>query len=173
SLRDASEGGRLPLVFDTSPCAYRMKKRLAGRLSVQDSIEFVHDTVLPRLTTRPQAGTVAIHPVCSVRKMGLVDKLMTIAGRCSAGVATADEVQCCGFAGDRGFVRPELNEHALRHLKNSLPADCASGYSTSRTCEIGLSERAQFAYQSILYLVERRSARDERAPPATGQTDAD
>ncbi|MGZ5240201.1 MAG: FAD-binding and (Fe-S)-binding domain-containing protein [Caldimonas sp.] len=173
SLRDASEGGRLPLVFDTSPCAYRMKKRLAGRLSVQDSIEFVHDTVLPRLTTRPQAGTVAIHPVCSVRKMGLVDKLMTIAGRCSAGVATADEVQCCGFAGDRGFVRPELDEHALRHLKTSLPADCASGYSTSRTCEIGLSERAQFAYQSILYLVERRSARDERAPPATGQTDAD
>ncbi|MGZ5235791.1 MAG: (Fe-S)-binding protein, partial [Caldimonas sp.] len=173
SLRDASEGGRLPLVFDTSPCAYRMKKRLAGRLSVQDSIEFVHDTVLPRLTTRPQAGTVAIHPVCSVRKMGLVDKLMAIAGRCSAGVATADEVQCCGFAGDRGFVRPELDEHALRHLKTSLPADCASGYSTSRTCEIGLSERAQFAYQSILYLVERRSARDERAPPATGQTDAD
>lgn len=63
--------------------------------------------------------------------------------------------QCCGFAGDRGFVRPELNEHALRRLKASLPADCATGYSTSRTCEIGLSEQARFPYQSILYLVER------------------
>jgi D-lactate dehydrogenase len=135
-----------------------MKKYIAGRLAIQDSIEFVHDAVLPRLNLTPQPQAVAVHPVCSVRKMGTVDKLMAIAGRCSAQVVTTDEVQCCGFAGDRGFVRPELNEHALRHLKASLPANCASGYSTSRTCEIGLSEQATFAYQSILYLVERCSA---------------
>ncbi len=154
ALRDASEGGRWPIVFDTSPCTYRMQRHLAGRLDLQDSIEFVHDLVLPRITTRPQPGPVAVHPVCSVRKMGTVDKLMAIARHCSAEVVTSDEVQCCGFAGDRGFIRPELNEHALRHLKASLPAHCASGYSTSRTCEIGLSEQAAFPYQSILYLVE-------------------
>ena len=122
---------------------------------MQDSIEFVHDMVLPRLTIRQQPQAVAVHPVCSVRKMGTVDKLLAIAGRCSASVVTTDEVQCCGFAGDRGFIRPELNEHALRHLKGSLPANCATGYSSSRTCEIGLSEQAEFPYQSILYLVER------------------
>jgi len=158
ALRDASEGGRWPIVFDTSPCAYRMKRYVADRLKIQDSIEFVHDAVLPRVTLTPQPQAVAVHPVCSVRKMGTVDKLMAIAARCSAQVVATDEVQCCGFAGDRGFIRPELNEHALRHLKASLPAGCASGYSTSRTCEIGLSEQAAFAYQSILYLVERCSA---------------
>jgi D-lactate dehydrogenase len=67
-------------------------------------------------------------------------------------------VQCCGFAGERGFMRPELNEHALRHLRAALPAGCASGYSSSRTCEIGLSEVAEMPYESILYLVERCSA---------------
>ena len=51
-------------------------------------------------------------------------------------------------------------------LKASLPADCARGYSTSRTCEIDLSEQAGFAYQSILVLVERcASDRGEVAPP--------
>jgi len=158
ALRDASEGGRWTIVFDTSPCAYRMKKYLAGRLTLQDSIEFVHDVVLPRVTIAPQPQAVAVHPVCSVRKMGTVDKLLAIAGRCSGHVVTTEEVQCCGFAGDRGFIRPELNEHALRHLKASLPADCTHGYSSSRTCEIGLSEHAAFPYQSILYLVERCSA---------------
>ena len=158
ALREASDGGRWPIVFDTSPCAYRMKKYLAGRLQVQDCIEFVHDVVLPRVTIEAQQACVAVHPVCSVRKMDTVDKLMTIAGRCSSTVVTTDPVQCCGFAGDRGFVRPELNEHALRHLKAALPAECAQGYSTSRTCEIGLSEQAGFAFQSILYLVERSSA---------------
>jgi D-lactate dehydrogenase len=158
ALRDASEGGRWPIVFDTSPCAYRMMKVVSGRLQIQDSIEFVHDMVLPRLTITPQPQAVAVHPVCSVRKMGTTDKLMSIAGRCSGRVVTIDEVQCCGFAGERGFMRPELNEHALRHLKGSLPSDCTSGYSTSRTCEIGLSEMAEMPYESILYLVERCSA---------------
>lgn len=153
-LRDASRGGELPIVFDTSPCAYRMKRFLADRLNVVDAIEFVHDEVLPRVALQPQAGTVAIHPVCSVRKMGSADKLATIAARCSAQVVTVDEVQCCGFAGDRGFSHPELNEHALRHLRSSLPADCHAGYSSSRTCEIGLSEMAGVPYRSILELVE-------------------
>ena len=34
-LREASENGRWPIVFDTSPCAYRMKKVLAGSLAIQ------------------------------------------------------------------------------------------------------------------------------------------
>ena len=172
ALAEASDGGRWPIVFDTSPCSYRMKKFLAGRLPVQDSIEFVHDTLLDRVEIAPQPEPAAVHPVCSVRKMGSVDKLLAIAARCSRAVIEVDEVLCCGFAGDRGFVRPELNEHALRRLKNSLPADCTSGYSSSRTCEIGLSEQAGFPYRSILYLVERcaaaRPAQAGAAAPAGG-----
>ncbi len=155
--RKPDGSGHWPIVFDTSPCAYRMKRLLADRLPVHDSIEFVHDTLLPRLSLKPQAEPVAIHPVCSVRKMGSTDKLMAIAARCSAQVVAVDAVQCCGFAGDRGFMRPELNAHALRHLKAALPAGCEQGYSSSRTCEIGLSEMAGLPYQSILYLVERCS----------------
>jgi D-lactate dehydrogenase len=130
-----------------------MKRWLAGRLDVRDSVEFVHDMVLPRVALERQADAVAIHPVCSVRKMGTVDKLTAIAARCSAEVVCVDEVTCCGFAGDTGFNRPELNAHALQHLKPGLPDSCRAGYSTSRTCEIGLSEHAQIPYQSILYLV--------------------
>jgi D-lactate dehydrogenase len=159
-LLDASEGGRLPIVFDTSPCAYRMKRKVEGRLTVLDSIEFIHDAVLPRVQITPQATPVAIHPVCSVRKMGTVDKLGAIAARCSAQVVTVDEVLCCGFAGDKGFNRPELNAHALRHLKPGLPAGCTAGYSSSRTCEIGLSEYAQMPYRSFIQLVDACASAD-------------
>jgi D-lactate dehydrogenase len=170
ALHDASEGGRWRIVFDTSPCSYRMKKALADSLEITDSIDFVHDTVLSRLAITPRPGTVAVHPVCSVRKMGSVDKLLTIARHCSESVATSEAVQCCGFAGDRGFVRPELNEHALRHLKESLPAVCSAGVSSSRTCEIGLSDAAGFPYRSILYLVERCSALAEGAGSSASAT---
>jgi D-lactate dehydrogenase len=154
ALRDASDGGALPIVFDTSPCAYRMKRYLGHRLAVQDSLEFIEDAVLPRVRIERRNAPVAIHPVCSVRKMGTVDRLVRIAGHCSTDVVTVDEVLCCGFAGDKGFTRPELNEYALRHLRAALPAGCTAGYSSSRTCEIGLSEQSGFPYDSIIRLVD-------------------
>ena len=154
ALREASGGGRLPIVFDTSPCAWRMRRTCGERLAILDVVEFVHDRVLDRVRLEPRAHPVAVHPVCSVRKMGTTDKLAAIAASCSARVVTVPEVQCCGFAGDKGFSRPELNEHALRHLMAALPSDCQAGYSTSRTCEIGLSEQAGFPYRSIVQLVD-------------------
>jgi len=167
ALREASEDGRWPIVFDTSPCAYRMRRYCEGRLAVRDCIEFIHDIVLPRVAIERQDDPVVIHPVCSVRKMGTVDKLAAIAERCSAEVITVNDVLCCGFAGDKGFSRPELNEHALRHLKQSIPDGCTHGYSSSRTCEIGLSEQAGFPYRSIIHLVDACASVKENAtqPP--------
>jgi len=154
ALLEASDNGRWPIVFDTSPCAYRMQRYCHGRIAVQDSIEFIHDTVLPRVAIAPGREPVVVHPVCSVRKMGTVDKLTAIAGHCSPEVVAVDDVLCCGFAGEKGFNRPELNEFALRRLKNAIPPGCTHGYSSSRTCEIGLSEQAGFPYRSIIHLVD-------------------
>ena len=161
ALRDVSGNGRFPIVFDTSPCTYRMRRRAMPGLPVQDSIEFIHDSILPRVEIEARDAPVAIHPVCSVRKMGSVDRLAAIAGRCSREVIEVDEVLCCGFAGDKGFNRPELNEHALRHLKATVASRCAQGYSSSPTCEIGLSEQAGFPYRSIIRLVDACARRSE------------
>jgi D-lactate dehydrogenase len=73
-------------------------------------------------------------------------------------------VSCCGFAGDRGFTHPELNAHALRHLKAALPAGCGVGYSSSRTCEIGLSQHAGVPYRSIIALVDACAQALEASP---------
>jgi D-lactate dehydrogenase len=168
-LAEASDGGRYPIVFDTSPCAYTMKRFVQGRLTVLDSIEFLQERVAPRLEFERKSEPVAIHPVCSVRKMGTVDQLAALAARCSGEVVRMEEVLCCGFAGDKGFNRPELNEHALRHLKEALPAGCHTGYSSSRTCEIGLSEVAGFPFHSIIRLVDACT----RATVANGPAEAE
>jgi hypothetical protein len=54
-------------------------------------------------------------------------------------------------------MRPELNEHALRGLRAALPAECSGGCSSSRACEIGLSESSGPPCESFLDLVERAS----------------
>ncbi|MBW2583162.1 MAG: 4Fe-4S ferredoxin, partial [Deltaproteobacteria bacterium] len=92
--------------------------------------------------------------VCSAKKMGLEADFRRLAEMCAAKVVTP-EVLCCGFAGDRGFTVPELNAFGLRRLKKQLSADVNAGYSTSRTCEIGLTTYSGIDYRSILYLVDR------------------
>ena len=155
ALMKASDNGRLPIVMDASACTWRMKTFLGERLVVQDSVEFLHDAVLPRLTPKPQAEPVLVHVNCGARKMGLDDKMAALAKACATTVVTPEGVGCCGFAGDKGFTHPELNDHALRNLESQLPQGCEAGYSSNRTCEIGLAEHADLPYRSIVTLLDR------------------
>ena len=147
ALREASEDGRWPIVFDTSPCAYRMKRRPDGRLNVQDSIEFIHDTCSRASRSRPSREPVVVHPVCSVRKMGTVEKLSAIAwalqprrhrgersallrlrrrqGLQSSGAERARSTPSAASPSSRLharlFVEPHLRDRAIRAGGLSLP----------------------------------------------------
>ncbi|HIJ61840.1 MAG TPA: FAD-binding oxidoreductase [Rhodospirillaceae bacterium] len=157
ALSRASDGGRLPIVIDASTCGWRMHSVLAGRLPVVDLVAFLHDRVLPKLTIRRQAEPVLLHLNCGARKLGLEDKLLALARACAVRVVVPDGVTCCGFAGDKGFTTPELNDHALRRLAAQVPAGTEAGYSSNRTCEIGLADCAGVPFRSIVYLLDRVS----------------
>ena len=154
ALLQISDNGRLPILCDMSPCLFHMKETLDKRLQLYEPIRFTLDFLAPRLVFEKVPGPVAIHTVCSAKKMGLEADFHKLAGMCAEKVVTP-EVICCGFAGDRGFTVPELNAFGLRRLKKQLPPDVNSGYSTSRTCEIGLTTHSGIDYRSILYLVNR------------------
>jgi D-lactate dehydrogenase len=154
ALREASRDGEIPIVSDTSPCSYRLKNNLPEHLRPLDSIEFIHDHMMDRLTFSKKPDAVALHVTCSGRKMGLEGKLKAIGDACAEMAVIPDSVGCCGWAGDKGWSTPELNEHALRTLKDELPKGCSSGYSHSRTCEIGLTTHGEVSYRSIVYLVD-------------------
>lgn len=163
ALLKASENGRYPVLCDMSPCLYTMKENMQSGLKLYEPVEFILDFLLPNLEITPLEETITVFEVCSLKKMGLEDKLIELAQKCAAGVIVP-EANCCGFAGDRGFSFPELNEHGLRDLKNQLPAGVKLGYSTSRTCEIGLSLHTGISFQSIVYLVDKVSKSKKMIP---------
>jgi D-lactate dehydrogenase len=134
-----------------------MKANSDERLKLMEPIEFVLTHLMDKLEFTPQDVKVAVHPTCSTRKMGLEDKLEELARACAKDVVMPEDVYCCGFAGDRGFNFPELNEAALKDLKDHV-CTCDAGYSTSKTCEIGLSLHGGIPYRSILYLVDDASS---------------
>ncbi len=152
-LLEASKNGAIPVLCDTSPCLQRMKATLDKRLMLYEPIEFVLTFLMDKLTFSRKTATIAIHPTCSTRKMGLENKLLELAQACATRVVWPQDIYCCGFAGDRGFNFPELNESALADLEQHV-CSCEAGYSTSKTCEIGLSLHAGIPYRSLLYLVD-------------------
>ncbi len=155
ALRVASENGRHPILCDTSPCLARMQKEIRG-LALFEPIAFAQRFLLPRLRITPVQRRIALHPTCSTRLMGLTEALVDLARHLAGEVVLPQGILCCGFSGDKGFNRPELNASALATLAGQVEG-CAEGYSTSRTCEIGLSHHGRIPYRNILYLLDECS----------------
>jgi D-lactate dehydrogenase len=143
-----SEQGRLPVVIDTGPETLR-----------PDDVPRLHRvscTTLCSLNIHLRADFIARHPVCSITQLGLTPKLEAIAKACSASVLATLAAGCCAFAGDRGFLLPELTASATRleaaEVKAKKPSEC---YSSSRTCEIGMTRATGHVHRSFLYLLEK------------------
>ncbi|MCF7824837.1 MAG: FAD-binding oxidoreductase [Candidatus Marinimicrobia bacterium] len=167
SLWRTSRKGSLPIVVDTSPCTYKMQHYdsvLEGEalkqwqnLKIIDIIEYLNDTIIPRLEIREKLEKVILHPTCSTRKMGLEGKMHDLACTCAHEAIIPEEVGCCGFAGDRGFLVPELTESAtLREGEEVKRMESVQGYySSSRTCEMGMSNATDETYSSLIHLVHK------------------
>ena len=168
---DWSQGGRLPVVIDSSSCAYTI---LTGReyLSVEDQakfdrmqlldpVEYLYSHVMPRLKgLTPLQRSVILHPNCSAVKLGLGEKMVAVAKACASSVTVPVNLRCCGFAGDRGLLFPELNASAAQpEAEEVLRRDYDGYYSSNLTCEMGMAQATGKPYQSIVYLVEEATRR--------------
>jgi D-lactate dehydrogenase len=160
-----SDHGKLPVVVDASPCTYGLltarpyltaeNQQKFDKLRILDSVAFAHDRLLPALKVKRRAGAVALHPVCSLMKLNLTAKLEAVARACCDTVTIPQSAGCCGFAGDRGFTFPELTEAATRMEAAEVRAGSFDGhYSSSRTCEIGMTRATGAVYRSYIHLLE-------------------
>jgi D-lactate dehydrogenase len=154
----ASNKGEYPILCDMSPCLFTMKENMEPSMKLYEPVEFILNYLIPKFEITPIEETISVFAVCSMKKMGLEDKLVQLSRMCAKEVVVL-ETNCCGFAGDRGFFFPELNKHGLRNIKIQIPENVTEGYSTSRTCEIGLTEHSGISFKSIVYLVDRVSTK--------------
>jgi D-lactate dehydrogenase len=154
AIAAASENGKYPVLLDTSPCLSTLKEALGNnsglRLSLYEPVEFIHNFLLDKLDFTPVKENVAVHVPCSSKKMGLENTFMKVASMCATNVQ-ASGIPCCGMAGDRGMRFPELTAGSLQHL---AVGGCSDGYSTSRTCEMSLTNHSGVSFRNVVYLVD-------------------
>lgn len=162
-----SEAGLHPVVMDVSSCTQTLRacrpwldadnQARFDRLRIYDSIEFLNDWVLPALQIQHPIDKVVLHPVCSLQKMKLYDKNLALARACAREVIVPEGAACCGMAGDRGFLVPELSQSAVQEEATGVKkAGPASGhYASACTCELALSQATGERYQSMAHLVQK------------------
>jgi D-lactate dehydrogenase len=156
-----SGGGRLPVVIDATSCAHGIVTEvpLEG-VEVLDSIAWVHDHLLERLELRRKLGSVVVHPTCASTHLGLSGKLATIAGRIADDVLIPAGTTCCGMAGDRGWIHPELPDSALRDVARELEGRTFDAcISSNRTCEAALQAVTGRPYASFVLALEELTRR--------------
>ncbi|AQQ59810.1 lactate dehydrogenase [Helicobacter bilis] len=111
---------QIHIVCDHSACSYELKnglKELDSTLTILDMPECIESTLLPRLHITPLDEDIALYAMCSTRKGKWDKSLESIAKTCTSGeVIVHSKTQCCGFAGNKGFICSELNALALREL---------------------------------------------------------
>ncbi|MDQ0754181.1 FAD-binding and (Fe-S)-binding domain-containing protein [Arthrobacter sp. B3I4] len=163
-LYAASGQGRLPVVCDAASCTEGLDtmKRLAAEsgeryagLRFVDSVEFVHQHVLGKLTVTSPVGSMALHPTCSSTQLGTNGALMDIARTVTEDVFVPLNWGCCAFAGDRGLLHPELTDSATDKQAREINEREFDAYaSTNRTCELGMSKATGHSYRHLLEILE-------------------
>jgi D-lactate dehydrogenase len=165
ALWAASREGKDPVVTDASPCAGTLQELGAAhlaatgrRLRMLDFPAFWAAEVLSsRPVSRRRPGTAVLHPTCTLVKTGGLDDLLRVARAHSEAVVVPPGAECCGFAGDRGFLVPELTASATvreaADVRESASGPGVGFYSTCRTCEIGMSRAVGRPYLSLVHLV--------------------
>jgi len=69
-LSRASQEGRYPVLFDTSPCLYRVRETISGqtKLKLYEPVEFVLQFLVSRLVFKALPVTVAVHGTAAPRR---------------------------------------------------------------------------------------------------------
>lgn len=164
-LWQSSAQGKWPVVVDVTSCTQTIKsypnyltaenKIRFEKLTFIDVIDFAAERLIPQLKISKPKESIVFHPVCSVTKMGSLPNLQQIGKACAKQADIPVFAGCCGMAGDRGFYFPPLTASATKKEAGEVKQTRYDGYySSSRTCEMALSESVGKNYESVLKLLD-------------------
>lgn len=169
SILKWSKDGQLPVVVDAASCTYGLISQVPEHISgdllaryskvrIIDSIQWCHELVA-NLDIDKVAETIVVHPGCSVTKMGLSNQLLQLADKVADNVVVPVGTGCCGTAGDRGLLHPELVLSATRDERANMPVVADAWLSDNRTCEMGLRQATGKPYESFVFMLEKATRR--------------
>jgi D-lactate dehydrogenase len=156
SVRRWTGDGALPLVIDAASCTHgALEVEGIEGVDVLDGVAWAQ-RLLPSLTVSAPVASATVHPTCSTRHLGLAGDLEAVVSALASETHVPVVATCCGMAGDRGLLHPELVEAATRDESAEVTKHrFAAHVSANRTCEIALESATGRPYEHVISLLER------------------
>jgi D-lactate dehydrogenase len=146
----------IPIVTDSPSCAEGFIAGFNGK-KVLDSTQFIAAYLLDRLDVK-KVEKVVVHPTCSSTKLDENKALLSVAHALAENVIVPPNWGCCGYAGDRGLLHPELTESACKAEADFVKSVGAHFHiSNNRTCEMAMTSAVGSQYVSALSLLRELS----------------
>lgn len=161
------------LVCDAASCTHGLvglaehldpvRATLWSEWEILDAVTYVRRQVLPAIDVDPAAkvDSLMLHPTCSTDHLDAGDDLQAVAAAAAREVEVPPSWGCCGFAGDRGMLHPELTQGATEAEAAEI-ADLEAGRgkfsayaSCNRTCEMGMTRATGRDYEHVLETLAR------------------
>ena len=159
SLLKVLENPQTLVVSDSTSCSLGLHHIFEHTdIKILDVLEFVADNLLSKIVLKNRLKSLALHPTCSGVELGLGKDLEKIAHFISQEVVIAQDWSCCGFAGDRGLLQPELTKSATRKESQEINKSVFEAYASSnKPCQIALSTATGKNYVHIIELLDQLS----------------
>ena len=158
-----SDGGKLPVVVDAASCTLGLKDDILEHLdderkdrlklvTIIDSIAWCKE-LLPSSANSQNDSKILVHPTCSTTTSASV----RLSSKSPVPWLNSAEIPlgttCCGTAGDRGLLHPELVHSATRDtiVQIQSSGDDTCFVSANRTCELGMRQTTGKVYESFIY----------------------
>jgi D-lactate dehydrogenase len=159
-----SKGGAKTIIIDSTSCyqnVFTFRDKLSDEnklkydsLTFLDTVLFIEKYILDNLKIHKKLDSVVLHHTCSSVKLNTSDSLLRIAEACANNATVPLNSGCCGMAGDRGLLIPELTKLATKAESSEIMEINADGYYSSNIpCETGMSNSTGKQYLSIAYLI--------------------
>ncbi len=161
-LGRATDGWRLPIVCDTVSCTEGIQVALGkegiSQATVIDATQFVAEHIAPKLPPLTREPLAVVHPTCSSTRLGANPALIMLAGLVADQVIVPAGWRCCGFAGDRGLLHPELTATATADEAATVENLDAQLYlSCNRPCELAMTRATGHTYVHVLEAIAERA----------------
>ncbi|MDN6624697.1 MAG: FAD-binding oxidoreductase [Acidipropionibacterium jensenii] len=160
-MRRATHDGELVVLSDAVSCSegfvHELEYEGVTNIKVVDAVQYIADELLPSLPPLPKVASAALHPTCSSTRMGWNDSIRKCAEAIADEVYVANNWGCCGFAGDRGMLHPELTASATAREAAELERRHFDYYlSANRTCELGMERATGKPWRHVLNVLAER-----------------
>ncbi len=160
SIYQSSDKGRIPVVISASSCAYFILKNLENsdskysKIKVLELVEWAN-IISKKMKFLKCNRQIMIHINCSIEKLGLREKFIELAKKIADNIYIPVHSTCCGSAGDRALLYPEIIKSSMFQVKNEINTlNIKECYSSNLTCEFSVANELKIDTKSILYLMK-------------------